>query len=80
MSTAALFSIWPLHRNLMCRCRVQGELLADLRNSGIIEMEKHCSEGTVVSAYVAKDSQLRQRVEMLQLSQVSLRDLLQSAS
>ena len=55
---------------------MQGELLADLRGSGIIELEKHCSEGTVVSAYVAQGSLLRKRLEELQLSQVSLRDLL----
>ena len=47
--------------------------------SGIIGMEKHCSQGTIVSAYVAEGSQLRQRLEELRLSQVSLRDLLHSA-
>ena len=57
---------------------MQGELLAELRTSGIIEMEKHCSQGTVVSAHVTQNSYLRQRLEALQLSHVSLHELLQS--
>ena len=47
---------------------LQGQLTADVRACGVLMSEQHCSDGTVVTAYVPKDSSLMQQLAPYRLS------------
>lgn len=52
---------------------VQGHLLAEVRANGIINTEQHTSEGTLITAHVAKHSSLLQEVARHAVSTYKLR-------
>jgi hypothetical protein len=47
---------------------LQGQLTADVRTCGVLVSEQHCSDGTVVTAFVPKDSSLTQQLAPYKLS------------
>ena len=66
--TYKLFLMLEAVLNIIFSLFVQGQLTADVRGCGITMSEEHCSDGTVVTAYVPKGSSLMQQLEPYKLS------------